>query len=456
MQNQNEDGAEELECKKTLAKVLMKKYNYKRALQYYEEALEMKPKSLECRLAKTRALLQLGQDAQALAMAEKLIRELQTACDGTSDEALAASFLKAEALYAQGEFELALVLYRFCAETRTDCDDYRKGVQRAKEAIKNSIGNPEEIKLNTKQNIENSEKKDLKSRKSFLSTIFNSQKSHRKNCISKYSTNSRDSVKSNRKSRFDNLILGDLSKDVEFFEESLISSENNEDLEEKLNDCLTFLEKKKQFWGEQMPVYTRLHKINKIKSEREKCPLTPSFAMELAASIKRSLVSSESSHQQRADNLDKALRIHELLVEKRDFKSTMVFSKMLCNYFHAMGDLSRCLEFGKELCLLNSSVGGSVEDELKFKLYVSKVLESLDQIEESIKWYKSSRAMVLEDNKLKAVISYSIAVNLEKVGKTKEAKTECESALRFSSLCADKEINRGANSLKNKLSAIKV
>ena len=64
--------------------------------------------------------------------------------------------------------------------------------------------------------------------------------------------------------------------------------------------------------------------------------------------------------------------------------------------------------------------------------------------------------MVLEDNKLKAVISYSIAVNLEKIGKTKEAKTECESALRFSSLCADKEINRGANSLKNKLSAIKV
>lgn len=51
-----------------------------------------------------------------------------------------AKFRKAEALYAQGDFEMSLVYYHRGHLLRPEMDDFRLGIQKAREAINNSIG----------------------------------------------------------------------------------------------------------------------------------------------------------------------------------------------------------------------------------------------------------------------------------------------------------------------------
>lgn len=49
-------------------------------------------------------------------------------------------YQKAEALYANGEFELALVFYHRGHKLRPELQEFRLGIQKAQEAIDNSVG----------------------------------------------------------------------------------------------------------------------------------------------------------------------------------------------------------------------------------------------------------------------------------------------------------------------------
>lgn len=53
---------------------------------------------------------------------------------------LQAIFAKAEALYSKGDFEMALLHYHRGHQAKPDVDDFRLGIQKAKEAINNAIG----------------------------------------------------------------------------------------------------------------------------------------------------------------------------------------------------------------------------------------------------------------------------------------------------------------------------
>lgn len=52
-------------------------------------------------------------------------------------------FQKAEALYAMGDFEAALVFYHRGNRLRPELEEFRIGIQKSREAIENSIGDPE-------------------------------------------------------------------------------------------------------------------------------------------------------------------------------------------------------------------------------------------------------------------------------------------------------------------------
>ena len=49
-------------------------------------------------------------------------------------------YQKAEALYYQGEFELALMFYHRGRKLRPELQEFRLGIQKAQEAIDNSVG----------------------------------------------------------------------------------------------------------------------------------------------------------------------------------------------------------------------------------------------------------------------------------------------------------------------------
>jgi tetratricopeptide repeat protein 25 len=53
-------------------------------------------------------------------------------------------YQKAEALYAMGEFELALMFYHRGKKLRPDLREFQLGINKAQEAIDNSVGGTED------------------------------------------------------------------------------------------------------------------------------------------------------------------------------------------------------------------------------------------------------------------------------------------------------------------------
>jgi tetratricopeptide (TPR) repeat protein len=76
--------------------------------------------------------LKLGDADSALKDAESCLKDTQDFTKGL--------FQKAEALYAMGDFEFALVHYHRGNKLRPELNEFRLGIQKAREAIDNSIG----------------------------------------------------------------------------------------------------------------------------------------------------------------------------------------------------------------------------------------------------------------------------------------------------------------------------
>lgn len=56
-------------------------------------------------------------------------------------------YQKAEALYYMGEFEFALVFYHRGRKLRPQIQEFRLGIQKAQEAIENSVGSKSFINI---------------------------------------------------------------------------------------------------------------------------------------------------------------------------------------------------------------------------------------------------------------------------------------------------------------------
>ncbi|KAJ3086050.1 Tetratricopeptide repeat protein 25 [Quaeritorhiza haematococci] len=114
--------------------LLAKQGDYRKAIEAYTKALNMRPSEKNVLVSRSKCHLQLGDTNAALEDAKESLKEDPGFFKGV--------FQKAEALYAQGDFEMALVLYHRGNKLRPELDEFRLGIQKAREAIDNSIGNP--------------------------------------------------------------------------------------------------------------------------------------------------------------------------------------------------------------------------------------------------------------------------------------------------------------------------
>lgn len=99
------------------------------------QALELSPNDKNALLARSKCYLMLGEPQKALDDAEAALNEKVK--DPSNARAM---FYKAEALYHLGDFELSLVYYYRGMRIRPEFDQFRLGVQKAKEAIQNILG----------------------------------------------------------------------------------------------------------------------------------------------------------------------------------------------------------------------------------------------------------------------------------------------------------------------------
>ncbi|XP_011902040.1 PREDICTED: tetratricopeptide repeat protein 25 isoform X2 [Cercocebus atys] len=162
---------------------------------------------------------------------------------------------KAETLYTMGDFEFALVFYHRGYKLRPD-REFKVGIQKAQEAINNSVGSPSSIKLEDKGDL------------SFLSkqaeTIKAQQKPQPMRHLlhpTKGEPKRKGSLKSEKTVR---QLLGELYVDKEYLEKLLLDEDlikgtmkGGLTVEDLIMTGINYLDTHSNFWRQQKPIYAR-------------------------------------------------------------------------------------------------------------------------------------------------------------------------------------------------------
>ncbi|XP_069338618.1 outer dynein arm-docking complex subunit 4 isoform X2 [Eulemur rufifrons] len=105
---------------------------FSKAVQSFSNALHLQNGDKNCLVARSKCFLKMGNLEKSLKDAEASLQSDPTFCKGILQ--------KAETLYTMGDFEFALVFYHRGYRLRPD-REFKVGIQKAQEAINNSVGN---------------------------------------------------------------------------------------------------------------------------------------------------------------------------------------------------------------------------------------------------------------------------------------------------------------------------
>ncbi|KAJ3308171.1 Tetratricopeptide repeat protein 25 [Blyttiomyces sp. JEL0837] len=119
--------------------LLAQKGSFVESIDVFTRALNIRPTDKHCLVARSKCYIQVGSPELALQDANTSLADDPSFFKGI--------FQKAEALYAQGDFELALMFYHRGNRLRPELDEFRIGIQKSREAIENSIGHFKEYRI---------------------------------------------------------------------------------------------------------------------------------------------------------------------------------------------------------------------------------------------------------------------------------------------------------------------
>ncbi|XP_067928491.1 outer dynein arm-docking complex subunit 4-like [Watersipora subatra] len=240
---------------------LYKQGNYRKSIESYSLALEIREGDRACLVARSRCHLQLGDNAKALEDAET--------CLSDDPEYHKGIFAKAEALYCKGEFELALVFYHRGNKLRPELHEFRLGIQKAKEAIDNAVGTPQAVKLTKEGDLSFFAKQDEKTKLKKPGASFTYGRATAGSEQKKRPPPKSGTEKTVRQ------LLGELYGDKEFLEKLLketdTSSKNGQQIYDLACDGLHYLDTRTDFWRQQKPMYSRKReKQDRLKGKQKK------------------------------------------------------------------------------------------------------------------------------------------------------------------------------------------
>ncbi|XP_068118105.1 outer dynein arm-docking complex subunit 4 [Hyperolius riggenbachi] len=225
---------------------LYQKGEFHKASESFTNALELQPTEKHCLVARSKCFLKLGDPEAALRDAEASLQE--------DSDFFRGLYQKAEALYAMGDFEFALVFYHRGYKLRPELQEFRLGIQKAQEAIENSVGTPAAVKLENKEGIE------------FLSKQEECKKANQKAPakVQKKDPKQQKKTDPSKSQKTARQLLGKMYNDMEYLEtllkdEGLVKGNTRSGL--KLQDliisAITYLDTRTEFWRQQKPIYAR-------------------------------------------------------------------------------------------------------------------------------------------------------------------------------------------------------
>ncbi|KAJ3124217.1 Tetratricopeptide repeat protein 25 [Physocladia obscura] len=227
--------------------ILAKQGGFYKAIEAYTKALELRPGEKNCLVARSKCNLQLGDSESALQDANDSLKQDPLFFKGV--------FYKAEALYAKGDFEMALVFFHRGNKMRPELDEFRLGIQKAREAIDNSIGNPKDYKFQAPAGIKITPQ-------GLFMTVPTSGPGGIK---ATHQAAAKDRPISGKNMK---QLLGELYTDREYLEHFLIDKDfeqnPNDDILSLVKDALGYLETRTEFWRQQKPIYARRKEHSKI------------------------------------------------------------------------------------------------------------------------------------------------------------------------------------------------
>ncbi|XP_028841969.1 tetratricopeptide repeat protein 25-like isoform X1 [Denticeps clupeoides] len=218
------------------------KGEFSRATESYSTALAQQPQEKNCLVARSRCYVKMGDSAKALQDAEASLQEDKTFFRGL--------YQKAEALYAMGEFEFALVYYHRGYKLRPELHEFRWGIQKAQEAIYNCVGSPSGVKLEKKGDLSFLNEQVQKEQSKAIPPGKKVQQPHRQKTPSTERTSRQ--------------LLGELYSDKEYLEKLLKNQDvvkrktrSGDHLQELIMGYVSYLDTCTEFWQQQRPIYAR-------------------------------------------------------------------------------------------------------------------------------------------------------------------------------------------------------
>lgn len=230
---------------------------YKKAINSYTKALDMKPTNKTCLLARSQCYQQVGCNDLALADANKMVAEDTKSIKGLLQ--------KADVYYQMGEFEYSLMLYHRGNKIRPEIQAFRLGIQKSKEAIDNSVGENAGIELENKGDLSfftEAQKPQVKRKDGANRPTHQTQQQQRQN-RDKKARQPRTAKANEKDKKTVKQLLGELYDDMNYLKNLLHESEQttktkaNEQVAELATECLDYLDHRAEFWQQQQPTYSR-------------------------------------------------------------------------------------------------------------------------------------------------------------------------------------------------------
>ncbi|EMP40494.1 Tetratricopeptide repeat protein 25 [Chelonia mydas] len=214
---------------------------------FASQALQVKAGDKHGLVARSVCYLKLGDTENSLRDAEASLQNDQTFSKGL--------YQKAETLYTMGDFEFALVYYHRGHKLRPELQEFRLGIQKAQEAIDNSVGSPSSVKLENKGDL------------CFLSRQAESKKVKQKLQVKAPKKDQKQQSKAEpiRNEKTERQLLGELYVDKAYLEkllkdEDLIKSSTKYGMtvEDLILGGINYLDTRTEFWQQQKPIYARV------------------------------------------------------------------------------------------------------------------------------------------------------------------------------------------------------
>ncbi|KAJ3413865.1 Tetratricopeptide repeat protein 25 [Chytridiales sp. JEL 0842] len=243
--------------------LLAQRGSFQEAIEVFTRALTLRPGDKHCLVSRSKCHIQVGSPRLALVDADLSLKGDPTFFKGL--------FQKAEALYAQGDFELALMYYHRGNRLRPELHEFRIGIQKSREAIENSIGNPKEFKIRVPTKL----RKNIASylTENPLQAAASSPPGTRSglkpsNALTRESTfvptvkhQTTHTATNPIKASMEAKLLGELYDD-KLYLQNLMSDKDFVDHPDQeiiglVNEGLRYLETRLEFWRQQNPLYAR-------------------------------------------------------------------------------------------------------------------------------------------------------------------------------------------------------